>query len=139
MVEELISQDTSRNSDYTLAHRDFFYQRTRNCVVALDGHDGQACFCPQTGNFIGSSEGPKFFSRAYCPLVGNWWEETRKLGPEVQHVGLDGKLQEAGMVTFADDVGSIRIVPNGTAAEAAAIIRHDNEAFNRILVEGNWQ
>jgi len=125
-------------NSFERAHHTMFKQRLVNSTVHLVAHDGEGYFIPEVGNCIGTSEGPTFFSRAYCKFIKRWWDASKYVAPEVLCEHPAGGDEIANMVTFAADVGSLRIVPRNMAWEAAQIITADNRIFDTTLSEGGW-
>ena len=135
-MEDLVAEGT-RNAK---GHRPFFEQRMRNAIVSLRGHNGEVSCQPGVGNFIGSSEGPKVFSRAFNKCISNWWRATKRIAPSMHFLHPCTREEVvAGLVAFADDTATARIVHDGTARSAAALLEMDDEVFNCCVAESGWR
>ena len=120
---------------------EFFFQRITNSVVELPSFEGGCVtVVPQTGNVIGSSEGPVFFSDAFVSALGGWLAETelREEFPQIILLHSEGFLVEGGLSTFADDTFMTRVVPSGLAVDAAKTLQLDDTYFNESTSAGGW-
>ena len=107
---------------YLPQHEIFMRQRIAWAAIRLDGHDGRVYALPQTGNQIGSCEGPILFRVPYRDSLADWRMDTRNLSPVLALETPNGKFSDAGLQVYADDVFERRIVISGLADEALAII-----------------
>jgi len=122
------------------SHSSFFEQRTVNAVVRLEPHGADRFdVLPQSGNLIGTAEGPVFFSRSYLAGLEKWLESADSLFPPLQLRHPGGKTCRGDLVCFADDTFMKRVVCSRAPGELLLQMYEDDKLFDEALAVGGWK
>ena len=142
-LDEIVPADEKAGESmhaHSYGHHALFRSRMKNSIVELVGEDGTIHTMPKFGNIIGSSEGPKFFSRSFNRCVKKWWWACRHLTPVISITNpASNKIEDGGLTVFADDICSKRIIIDNEASTAAAAVAMDEcSTLDAFLTEGGW-
>ena len=131
-----------------LNHRNLFEGRIRNTVIDLESHEGETIHTiPQTGNVIGTPEGPKFFVAAFNPCIQMWNDhclydqctETVR-SPQIHLIDVYGKWHDGGLCTYSDDIGTRRIITDTSAESIKNMIKREDDALDlHFDLHGGWE
>ena len=128
--------------DGKLTHRTFFEQKLVASTVVFNAYDEDGIHVvPQTGNIVGSSEGPRLFSWAYNKKIDKWLHARKECAPSptITLVHPKGSRHTGEAVIFADDSNTRRIIPPGESLQDAIWgLYNDDKCFDDIMNEGNW-
>ena len=135
--QELLSglSPLTREQDET-----YLEQRICNSHCAITGLDGDFQFTARDGGFMGSSELPRFFLRAFTGKIAQWnthftaKEQELIVDCAVTEAKVDGSLN-----TLADDVCKKRPVKHRTTAEAIRNLTETNEILQAALAEVSFK
>ena len=111
-------------------------------AISLDAFDeADITMVPQTGNIVGSSEGPALFSWAYNKQFDRWLA-CRKIvddSPSITLVHPRGTRHTAVAVLFADDSATRKIIPPHQSLQQAIIgLMNEDKCFDEVIGKGNW-
>ena len=127
----------------SIGKRELFKQRLDASVIEVTDCDRKpAWVVPETGNIVGSSEGPLLFSDSYHRYIEGWLLERVNMadGPVITLVHPRGSLHAGEIACFADDTLAIRVVVPGEALHKALHdLRNDDLCFDEWMNSGGWR
>ena len=106
-----------------------------NPVVHLPSNEGEPlCAMSQSGNIIGSVEGPKAFIKAFDEHAENYIAACSSLSPPTfANNEAVGQKLHVDNVSFAVDTASPEVIVGGKAQLTARVLCSDNEVFAAIV------
>ena len=121
-------------------HVNIFMNRVQNSAVELVAHDDKVvCVVPQTGNVIGSAEGPIFFSCSFQESLTAWVNDIDEIVAPILVRHPAGTMCRGDIVCFADDTFAKRVVSQfRDIDEIGEFMARDDSIFNEHMSRGGW-